>query len=774
MLSFMRCWPCAVATAAAAQVPAPPTSPVPVVNFEYEANGNFSRSIEAPGVSGLGFVTTHRYDTLNRLMDSTDARSGVIRLNYSGRDAVTQVTDPRNLVTQYARNGLGDVHSLVSPDTGTASHTFDDAGNLRTRIDSRGVLAVYTYDALNRLTGIAFSQVGQNSLSYRWSYDQSGAGFSFGAGRLTSTDSPWNSTQYAYDAQGRVIVDTQTVKPASGTNANPVSFSVTYGYDAAGNVTTIVYPSGRRLSIAYSGGAPVSMSLAPDLNGAAAPLISAIQWEPYGAVKSWLWHLASGVQAHVRIHDGVGRLVRQRIGPLWRDLNYDAADRITGYVHYDAASGAALSNLNQGFAYDELGRLTGISTANTTWGIAYDASGNRTLTALNGASNLYTTATTSNRLLSTSNLPRTFGYDNAGNMTSDGAYTAGHDLAGRLASLTKAGVATFYSVDGLGRRVRKFDSSGAASTILFVYDLQGQLLGEYGYGGAPIREYAWLGSIPVAVFTPNGSGAAAPLVHYIHADHLGAPRIVVDRNNLIRWTWFVDPFGGGVPDANPQGAGAFVLPLRLPGQYHDTESGLHYNGFRDYDPPSGRYTQSDPIGLVGGANTYTYVEGNPVSLVDPTGEIAFVPHLVGFAVGAGLEFLTNPCASATDVLLAGSLGALGGGASKAVFLRYDPKSLTKVTGKEWSHSVGRSIVNQHTSGTLRSALNQRGGLNGSWVSPTRHYMHDGDRYPIGWRDMGRRLPPPLRILDRLPDWLKGTFASSGASAWIAGSSCECR
>jgi len=125
-------------------------------------------------------------------------------------------------------------------------------------------------------------------------------------------------------------------------------------------------------------------------------------------------------------------------------------------------------------------------------------------------------------------------------------------------------------------------------------------------------------SAPVAVtVTDPPPPPVAAGVYYAYADHLNTPRVITDATNKIVWRWDSDPFGTDAANEDPDGDGQkFSYNLRFPGQYYDRETGLHYNYFRDYEPGTGRYVQSDPIGIAGGLNTYGYVWGNPLSYVD--------------------------------------------------------------------------------------------------------------------------------------------------------------
>jgi RHS repeat-associated protein len=205
-----------------------------------------------------------------------------------------------------------------------------------------------------------------------------------------------------------------------------------------------------------------------------------------------------------------------------------------------------------------------------------------------------------------------YGYDAAGNTKTYSNIAFTYNDRGRPSSVTVGTAVTNYVYSALGQLIKK---SWGSAGVLLVYDEAGHLLGEYSVTGALIQETVWMGDIPVATLQPSGSGIA---IYYVHTDQLNAPRkITRPSDNGLMWRWDADPFGTRWANQNPAGLGNFVYNLRFPGQYFQV--GTNQNGFRDYDSNTGRYIESDPIGLQGGVNTYAYAAANPISRKDPLG-----------------------------------------------------------------------------------------------------------------------------------------------------------
>lgn len=136
------------------------------------------------------------------------------------------------------------------------------------------------------------------------------------------------------------------------------------------------------------------------------------------------------------------------------------------------------------------------------------------------------------------------------------------------------------------------------------------------YGPKPNNPYT-TGMLFIKARNSNGTDTIA----YYHHDHLQTPIQATDKQGNVVWAASYNAFGQAAittpaPTADKP---TITSNLRLPGQYWDEETGLHYNYFRDYDPGAGRYIESDPIGLAGGVNLYTYVENDPLNQIDPLG-----------------------------------------------------------------------------------------------------------------------------------------------------------
>jgi len=210
-----------------------------------------------------------------------------------------------------------------------------------------------------------------------------------------------------------------------------------------------------------------------------------------------------------------------------------------------------------------------------------------------------------------------------------------------------------YAYNGLGQRVGK---ASDGEVLAYRYGLAGELLAILDDSGQVIREVVYLNGQPLAVVDHE-----ADAVYYVHNDHLGTPRALSDESGARVWTAVYDPFGAATVDEDPDQDGISVtLNLRFPGQYYDQETGLHYNYFRTYDPSTGRYLESDPIGLEGGLNTYGYAYQNPLTYTDPMG----LDPATATATAQAALYCTGPqaaaCAGGAAVAAVGLTSAYAG------------------------------------------------------------------------------------------------------------------
>lgn len=344
--------------------------------------------------------------------------------------------------------------------------------------------------------------------------------------------------------------------------------------------------------------------------------------------------------------------------PLDEALRYNER----GHLETLSRNGVASS-----FRYDGLDRLTAqdmmTPPLNGPRRYVLDADGNR----LADHRTTYTVQPGAQRLAARDGVALLYGP--AGHLLTDRLWIDGRwvrrsfdwNAAGRLKSVSMDGVTVAsYLYNDAGQRTRKTLSMappGVPAVTLFRHDPKGQLVLEVagtaasGPGvavqpGQVLVRYLWQDAVPVAVIwppmTPGNPGGTVDRLVYLTVDHLNTPRRATDAQGVVVWQWQGEAFGADLPDEDADRDGRrTVINLRFPGQYFDAESRLHYNWHRYYDPQVGRYTQSDPIGLAGGINTYAYVEGNPISDADPDGLHPLAGAVAGFSVELGLQAWRN-------------------------------------------------------------------------------------------------------------------------------------
>jgi RHS repeat-associated protein len=430
---------------------------------------------------------------------------------------------------------------------------------------------------------------------------------SFPIGHLTTIADGSGTTQRTYDAKGRASSETRTIGSAP-------ALTTSYLRDLSGNITDAFYPSGDHFVWNRDGqGRVQELAYFPNGSTTWTDLINPVAWNPYGPVSTLAF--ANGLAATFGL-DTDYRINAVNVAPVSGPAILNRALSWTGDI-VDLITDNVTSGNSETLGYSPTRRLSSAIGAYGGYAWTYDPVGNRASETLAGTATAYTYPSTSNQLASLTQgatTLRSFSYDADGDVATDTkagvVWTYAYDSEGRLAQAT-SGVLTVgtYTYDGLWRLARRVTTAGETH---YLQDLDGHIIAETDASGNTLREYVWLGDMPVAVI--DAVNTPSPVTYYVHTDHLMRPAMMTDVSGNVVWSALYKPFGEVLSIT-----GLPVMNARFPGQWFQLETGLHYNWHRHYDPTIGRYVQPDLAGFVDGPSVYAYAGNTPLTRVDPRG-----------------------------------------------------------------------------------------------------------------------------------------------------------
>src|SRR6266568_2240991 len=513
---------------------------------------------------------------------------------YNSNGTLSTLTDAYGNVTSYGYDTHGNQTSITHPSPlGGESFTYDSVSRVSTSTDGLGQQTSSTYDNLDRVTQLSYP----GGITVSYGYDANG--------NLSSMTDPSGTTSYSYDKDNRVLTKTLPGGTQLSNTYDPVGSlltftdgggQVSYGYNQVNELVTLTEPGGARTTFGYDAdGQRTSTSY------------------PNGVVMSMSY-------------DQAGHLTRIQAVKGSTTLS----DFTYGYGSAELATGSVDMNLNvTTYTYGRLNELAESSVKHGTTQIndfkyQYDWSGNLTSSTLGiGATPTTYTYNAANELTSSTqgSTNLTYSYDADGNLSgwTSGGLTFSYNTLNQTTTIS----GNNYSYSGPDQT----DRVQAGSTS-FVYGFNGISSQTDSSGTTYYTRCSCAKGTLVDERTPSGA-------YYYLFDGLGSIVGLTDSNGTLVSTYQYDPYGNLTSST-----GSVANPWRFAGGYFDSSTGLYKFGTRYYNPGFGRWSQQDPVrGQLNdptSLNRYLYAGDDPVNFTDPSGRDSLITACL---VGAGLAFI---------------------------------------------------------------------------------------------------------------------------------------
>lgn len=561
--------------------------------WRYDGEGN-----QLEHVDPLGQATRHEYSGFDQLAARTGPDGARFEFGYDTQLRLASVTNPNGRAWRYQYDAAGRLVSETDFDGRTLAYAHDAAGQLIERRNGAGEVVRFGYDALGEMTE-KHAPGGMTTFRYD------------GAGRLVRAADADAELVVRRDALGRVVAESVNGR------------TLTSEYDLAGRRTRRISPSGAQSIWEYDAGGQV----------AALHTAGRTMTFGYDPARREIWRNLGAGAVLAQQWDANHRLISQVLrGPdrpapaQARQYHYRPDGHLVGVS--DQVSGPRRFELNS------TGRVTAVQGSNWAERYAYDPVGDivsADLPSPHSAADGAPATRESTRLPERHSGGAHYRRDEQGRVTARQRRTLSGqvqlwrytwDAEDRLTGVTTPdGVSWRYLYDPLGRRMAK-QRLGRDGSIVeqtdFTWD--GVLLAERSQPGTATTWNWDAETTRPLTQTERSARQDAPQEWFdrefysLITDIVGTPVEMVDGRGEIAWRAQTTVWGSALAGLS----GGPSCPLRFPGQYHDAETGLHYNYFRYYDPSSGAYCSADPLGLAGGTNPYAFV-ANPSRQFDLLG-----------------------------------------------------------------------------------------------------------------------------------------------------------